>query len=178
MVATKSLPLPRCQVCSIPLGAPGTCATCLTRGAYQVTCGCGFLYADEPCAGHPDICIQCGGPDPDEHGACASCTTWSRWVPACSGCHKEVATVYDLSAAGLCARCFVASMAACTEADHAQTITHAWDSLRNPRPWPGTGLQIAECPHCNSTLAREDAFQRNTDAIDDLFADVREAVAS
>ena len=32
-----------------------------------------------------------------------------------------------------------------------------WSSLLNSRPWPGTGLVIAECPHCMSTIAKEES---------------------
>ena len=37
-------------------------------------------------------------------------------------------------------------------------------NTRNPRPWPGEGLIIAECKHCTSTIAIEDpAVARETD---------------
>lgn len=44
----------RCSVCEKPLlgeqaDATGRCETCTARNAYTVTCGCGFLYADETC---------------------------------------------------------------------------------------------------------------------------------
>ena len=181
MVATLKAQTARCWVCTIPLDAPGTCATCLARGARTVDCGCGFLYTDEQCGGHEDVCIQCGGPDPDEHGACASCSQPRyRWAPACASCHQEVASSHELSEAGTCTRCWVAAMAtACTQADHDHAVANAWDSLKNQRPWPGTGLEIAECRRCNSTLARatgEDDFLRNADAVDEVFEATRAAV--
>lgn len=42
----------------------------------------------------------------------------------------------------------------CTQADHDRAD---WASLLNPRPWPGLDMEIAECPRCMSTLARETA---------------------
>lgn len=43
----------------------------------------------------------------------------------------------------------------CTQAEHDHARDHAWGSLLNSRPWPGMGLEIAECGRCWSTLARE-----------------------
>lgn len=46
----------------------------------------------------------------------------------------------------------------CTQAAHDHAVATAWSSLLNSRPWPGMDLEIAECPHCMSTLAREVSF--------------------
>lgn len=42
----------------------------------------------------------------------------------------------------------------CTEAMHELLKLHAWGAFLNHRPWPDTGLEMAECPRgCGSTLA-------------------------
>ena len=46
----------------------------------------------------------------------------------------------------------------CTQSTHAHTVATAFETLLNPRPWHDAGLEIAECPICMSTLAREVDF--------------------
>lgn len=43
----------------------------------------------------------------------------------------------------------------CTRASHDHVVATSWGSLLNSRPWADADLEIAECPHCKSTLARE-----------------------
>ena len=43
----------------------------------------------------------------------------------------------------------------CTTTHHDHIVVTAWGSLLNARPWPEADLEIAECPFCSSTLARE-----------------------
>lgn len=46
----------------------------------------------------------------------------------------------------------------CNRQHHDHIVATAWGSLLNSRPWPDAELEIAECPECKSTLARDLAW--------------------
>jgi hypothetical protein len=49
-------------------------------------------------------------------------------------------------------------MNGCTQVDHdrARRSTDEWrTATERQRPWPGEGLELAECKRCSSTLSRQ-----------------------